>query len=134
ALENQGKLDEAASAYQQVLDFYPDDQTAVAGLASIKEKRGEIDAAYLMLQPQLVRSTAGLKAALTLSRVCSRYGNCAEVISLLESLLRGSDLTKREQASVHFTLGWLHEKAGNMTATDRHTKQGNLIKLGLKLS
>jgi tetratricopeptide (TPR) repeat protein len=130
ALENQGKLDEASAAYQQVLDSRPDDPNATAGLASISEKRGDPDAAYFMLHLGLRTGTPNLKAALTLSRICSRYVICPEVISLLESLVLDQDLSYRERANAHFTLSWLYENAGNADAAARHIKQGNALKRG----
>jgi tetratricopeptide (TPR) repeat protein len=128
ALENQGKLDEASAAYQQVLDSQPDNLNATAGLASIAEKRGDPDTAYILLRPSLNAGTANLKAALTFSRICSRYVNCPEVISLLESLVLDQDYSYRERANAHFTLRWLYESAGNTDAAARHTQQGNALK------
>lgn len=123
-----GRLEEALVHYRDVLRLEPDHLDAVAGIATVHEKRGEHEAAYERLRPHLADS-ANPDVAVAYGEVAPRYGRHREAADFIERVLGAEPAPGREHACrLHFKLADLYDGLGQYGQAFRHYEQGNRLR------
>lgn len=128
--EEQGKFAEALDIYHQAIAIQPDNPRLIVAEAGIYEKQGDYDRAYECIRPFLESGRETPEIAMMLAAL-SRHLNCeTQAIDLMERLLTGEDWSGRQDVlvSMHFTLGRLHDAAGNYELAFNHFQHANNLR------
>jgi tetratricopeptide (TPR) repeat protein len=103
AAHAEGRLDEAASLYQQVLALDPDNKFAYYNLGLIDQTEGRIDAAAANYTEALTIDPDFGPALFNLAIIRADQGSTDEAIDLYRRVL----VTNPEDAAAHLNLGFL---------------------------
>jgi tetratricopeptide (TPR) repeat protein len=99
ALEQQGRLGEAARVIEAVLPDYPQDMAIVLELVWIHYRAGDFEAAARLYETALSRSSGALDARLGLGLSLERLGRCKEAVRyLLDASRERPDLSAPREA------------------------------------
>lgn len=130
ALALLGELDEALASYREAGRLDPSDPGIVAAEASILERQGLAEQAYLRLRPYLDKAAANLEIANAFAGLCDKVQRCAEATALLESGLAHQDNRSGRQRRItaHFNLGRLYERSADYDRAFAHYRAGNDLK------
>lgn len=124
-LATQLEFDEASAAYRRALHLDPHDLQALAGLAHIAEKRGQLSTALEILRPLVATGRVNWAVAIRFAEV-SGYAKCRrEALSLIERLLNRTDTTPPERQQLLFRLGALYEDLSEYDNAFRAFTQAN---------
>lgn len=112
-LEAVGHFDEALVACQRALALRPDYPEAVAGVAGILERKGELRAAFDLVAPHVIDPGADLKLVQIYAELAAKLAEDSQGIQALERRLRNrTGIYQRDIQQACAVLGRLHDKAG----------------------
>lgn len=126
-----GAFDEALDHYGQMLRLEPGNLDAVAGIASVYDRRGEHETAYEWLRPHLQeRPSPGI--AVVFGDVAPRLGRQVEAAAVIERILQDESPAAQEQAcGLCFRLADLYDAQGRYQEAFDHYQRGNSLRTTL---
>ncbi len=127
SLRYQGRFDDALAVYARALRQWPGEPEVVAGEADLYERKGEWDAAHERLRGLVARGALTANGADVYLRLCHRYGECDEAISLAEGLIEGGKLNGGQLRTLHQRLGKLHDRLGAFDEAFGHFDRANRL-------
>lgn len=109
-----GRYNEAAGRYQRVLKALPKEPTAIEGLASVYERRGDPDKAKKLLDPFFKTDTESPQMAMTYATAEQVLGNYDRAIDTISRGLPKIQEGTWIHAQSYYLLGRCQEKRGHV--------------------
>ena len=106
-------LESALKIYRHAQSISPGYTEAIEGEADVLERLGKEEESYSLVRGLIDNTQAAIHSGRVYARLCSRFGHCEEAIDLLEKIANDPDGLPRHRITAHYTLGDLHDRAGN---------------------
>ena len=121
-LIDQGHFEHAEKTFAIMLKEDPDQLDAIAGLATVWDRKGQFEDAYRLMAGHLHRTDSHATLASTWSSVCRQLGHHQEAVDVLLRMLRGRG-PSLGRALILSELGNLYDHMGNTAlAFEAHTR------------
>ena len=124
ALRECGHIEKALASYQRCLALDPGNQDAIAKIAGVKERQGDYQGAFALLEP-LLQDTRNSEIAIAFAAIARYLERETEAISLLERLLDDSGMSEVQKMNLHFALGELYNRQAGYAQAFNHFSAGN---------
>ncbi len=111
-----GRFDQAEDAYKRALQLEGDHPAAVAGLATVHERRGDAEAAYKILAPLLGKPHVDDRVLTVFATLCLKLNMHERGIDLLSKAAADESLAAPRKEVVCFRLADLYAQAGRYGA------------------
>jgi tetratricopeptide (TPR) repeat protein len=128
ALTRLGELEEARGVLTRALALDPDDERAVACMASLMEHRGEVEPAWALLGPRVEAGTAGPDAVAVFAAVAPRLDRTAQALDLIERALADDALDPPRREALHFAAGNLCDRSKDYDRAFAHYEKANALR------
>ena len=128
SLADFGKYEEALAELKTLESESPGDVKLIGTHASLLERMGDYDAAHSMMMPHIDEEKIPGSIINTYARLCHRFNECDQAVSLMEKVLAKPDLIEGLKRGLLFTLGKLKDRLGDYDAAFACAKQANELK------
>ena len=123
-LQSLGRLERAQNDYEAVLEQQADYERGVSGMAELHEWRGQYDSGLEILR-HVDETNTSPELVTVKARLLRRVGDVETGIRLLSAFSHRTDLSSQTATQILFTLGDLHDSAGNYEAAFQCYQRAN---------
>lgn len=129
ALQSDGRLGEAATAYERALQIDPDYAPSHDGLGSVLRQRGQLDEAIRELQEAIRLSPDFVDARYNLANAFADRGSVSDAIALYEDVLqrRPGAADAASNVDVHSNLAIALTRSGRLDEAIEHFRKAALL-------
>jgi tetratricopeptide (TPR) repeat protein len=122
---DQRRLDQADLAFRKVRQLEPENEWAVAGLAKVMMRRGEMEGAYRLMKPAVDRGSRNIDIAITFSEVAGKFDDLERSIAMMEEMIDSGRYKSDQVRHLHYNLGDVYDEAGEYDKAFHHYKVAN---------
>jgi tetratricopeptide (TPR) repeat protein len=128
ALQQQVRLEEAATLSQRAVELDPDNAPAIAALARFHRTYNRYDEALRLVTDGMERLGPHPALAAVFARLCERDDKAEEGVRVIREILEGDqNLSSQRRVGLYFGLGRLEERLGNHDRAWDAFTQGNML-------
>ncbi len=124
----QGDIQEAHDNIRQVLQLDPENTGAIGILATILHRKRLYEDALELLLPYIERGVHDVSLATAFADIARRFDKDLQAITYIEDHLKVSGLPSGAKRILMFTLGNLHDAAGNYDIAFESYQKANALK------
>ena len=121
----QSRLEDAMAAFEKVCRRWPNDVIGPAGVIDTLERMGRGEEAYAHIRRQIAANQVNATIVNVYSRLCHKYGDCEEAITLCERVIDSTTTIAGEKQGVHYALGHLLDRLGRYDAAFSQMRAAN---------
>jgi len=127
-LIDQGRLDEAKSAYQQALNLDAHSEDGAACLAQVYERMAKPEQAYEVIRPFLERGNTGSQIVCVFGKLSGSAGKQEEALARINETLKDNHLGTQQKIDLHFRAAEVLDGQKNYDKAIGHYNQANTLK------
>jgi len=120
--------EKSETSFRRALELDPAHRDALAGLAANFDRRGRYEEGLAFLEDHLDPSTGNLELLNTAAQLLRHLDRSDEAVSMLEKVLKRSDLTDAPRQRLHFNLGDALDDLGRYDDAFAYYQKGNEAK------
>lgn len=127
-LGDSGYIEEGLVEIEKLEEITPDDPKIIGAKATLLEKLGEYDKAHHLISDCFEKGYIPAGIVDIYSRLCHRYNECDNAITLMNKSLENNKLNKESRRGLLFTLAKLHDRLGNFEEAFARIEEANRLK------
>lgn len=124
------RIDEAQQAFEEVLRIMPEHSVALSGITALAELKGDYETGQALLEPLIDSGRVTPEIQVAYARLLHRMRRSDEALQLVESVVEQASDKDTVPPAIHFSLGDLHDAAGNYDAAFESYRRANELVAG----